>query len=236
MCVRSGKTQLSKRLSMIAEAVKPGAVVCDIGCDHAYLACHLVQRGISPLVYASDYPNGPVARARAYVAAEGLRDRVLVFQGDGLKPVRACTDADTIVLAGMGGELICRILSDAADFAFRPGMRLLIQPQNFLEKTRSFLHEQGCVIEEEYLCQEKGQYYVLLCARYAPAERPAKLEPVCGTVLTGSHSSLAGAYLAYRMGRAEYALKGLLSANEPDEKRLKQTREELALLRAALQR
>lgn len=234
--MKLGKTRLSKRLSLIAEAIKPGAVVCDIGCDHAYLACYLVQQGICPKVYASDYPAGPVERARTHVALAGLKDRVQVFQGDGLLPVLSCTDTDTIVLAGMGGELICRILTDGAAFAFRPGMRLLIQPQNFLKKTRLFLHQQGCVIEAEHLCREKGQYYVLLCARYAPRERPDELEPVCGTVLTGSHSKLAKAYLTYRSERAEYALRGLLSAKEPDEKRLEQTRKELALLRAALER
>ena len=103
--------ELSPRLALIAGWVPPGAKLADVGTDHAYLPVWLTLHGRVVSAIASDLRKGPLERARATgrtYGAEGIDFRL----GDGLAFIRP-DEADTIVIAGMGGENIAQILAGA---------------------------------------------------------------------------------------------------------------------------
>ena len=68
--------KLSKRLSAAADMVRAGAVVADVGTDHAYVPIALCLSGRAVRAVASDINEGPLARARENIAARGLSARI----------------------------------------------------------------------------------------------------------------------------------------------------------------
>lgn len=158
--------ELSKRLRMVAEMVEPGSVVADVGCDHSYTSIWLVQKGISPRVFAMDVNEGPLERAAQHVREAGLEDRILLRLSDGLKGLQMTEDgpeADTLLIAGLGGRLASRILLDSAGKV--QGMRwLVIQPQSEPALVRKTLVDLGFRIEAEDMTLDEGKYYTVIKA------------------------------------------------------------------------
>ena len=103
------EVKLSKRLERIASFVQPGSRVADIGTDHGYVPIWLVQKGVCPSALAMDVRKGPLERAEEHVEEVGLSGKIELRLSDGLAKLKA-GEADTVVIAGMGGKLTCRIL------------------------------------------------------------------------------------------------------------------------------
>ena len=105
--------KLSARLAAVAALVEPGSRVADVGTDHGYIPIYLVQTGIADRAIAMDVRSGPLERARAHVdrLPPGCRERIETRLSDGLKALSP-GEADTVVIAGMGGELMIRILDE----------------------------------------------------------------------------------------------------------------------------
>ena len=160
--------KLTPRLAAVAGLVRQDARLLDVGTDHAYLPAFLVGSGRCTAAVASDLRPGPCDRARETVSACGLADRIRVVQTDGLNG-HDLSQFDDIVLAGMGGELILRILA-AVPGLDRPGLRLLLQPQTDLPLVRRTMAERGFALETERLAAEGHRLYHILA--YAPAAEP----------------------------------------------------------------
>ena len=162
---RMGKRiELSKRLKLVASFVEPGAVVADVGTDHGYVPIWLVQEGVAAGGIAMDVNPGPLERAAAHIGACGLADRIQTRLGDGLSAL-SDGEADTVIIAGMGGPLIVRILTDGLETARGMG-RLILSPQSEIWSVREFLDRYGFVIEDEAMTEEDGKYYTVIRARF----------------------------------------------------------------------
>jgi tRNA (adenine22-N1)-methyltransferase len=158
------KTRLGARLLTIAEQVRQGVTLYDVGTDHAYLPVYLVGEGIVPKAVASDVVEGPLSRARTTVAEAGLTARVDTVLSDGLRAVSLAAPCD-VVIAGMGGDLIARIIAE------EPALRceaicLILQPMTKPEHLRRYLAENGFAMDRE-LVAEEGKLYEILCCHYA---------------------------------------------------------------------
>ena len=94
--------------------ITPGRIVADIGTDHGYIPIYEVLTGRAGYAYACDVAEGPLGRARDNVSLYNVGDRVQTVLSDGLKGLKNIKDniPEAIVIAGMGGSLICRILSE----------------------------------------------------------------------------------------------------------------------------
>lgn len=162
--------ELSRRLKTVAEAVTPGSRVADVGTDHGYVPIWLVKEKRCERAYAMDVNPGPLERAEAHIRGEGLSDVIETRLGNGLSALSP-EETDAVVIAGMGGDLICRILK--ADIRFlRAGKELILQPQSEWFKVRHLLHDEGYRIEREWFLQEEGKYYVIIRAVPAPEGKP----------------------------------------------------------------
>ena len=169
------KPKLSDRLGTAAEMVRAGAVVADVGTDHAYLPIALCLSGRATRAIAADIHEGPLARARENICAWGLEDRIETRLTDGLCGLEGAHPTDVLIL-GMGGELIARILSDAP-FVRDGAIRLILQPMTHPEVVRAYLAQNGFTIVEERLIKEEKIYqifcaeYTGICEEYTPLER-----------------------------------------------------------------
>ena len=103
--------QLSLRLSAIADLVTEGNRLVDVGCDHGYLPVYLIQQKKIPSAIAMDVRKGPLSRAQEHIRQYGLEEYIQTRLSDGLEGLKA-GEGDTLVIAGMGGPLMERILTD----------------------------------------------------------------------------------------------------------------------------
>lgn len=152
--------KLSKRLSALAELVTPGNRLADVGTDHGYIPVFLCQTEVIPSAIAMDINEGPLQRAGSHIAEYHLEDRIQTRLSDGLHKLLP-GEADTILIAGMGGGLMQRILSEGGQ-ALEGVRELILQPQSEIPGTRRFLRTHGFLIVDENMIEEDGKFYPMM--------------------------------------------------------------------------
>ena len=194
---------LTPRLRLLADWVPPGARLADIGTDHAYLPVWLRLHGRVAFAIACDLREGPLARARETgrtYGADGLDYRL----GNGLEVVSP-EEADTVVIAGMGGENIAAILA-RAPWTAGGRHRLLLQPQTRAEVLRAFLAENGYAIRREALVKDRGTIYPVMEA--GGGEMSLTLGQLHGGAAL-LHDPLGERYIIQKIIRLQTAVAGL---------------------------
>jgi tRNA (adenine22-N1)-methyltransferase len=131
--------------------------VADVGTDHGALACALVQSGRVPRVVATDVAQGPLDRARARVLSCGLDAQVALRLGDGLGPIEP-GEVQTVVICGMGGETIGRILGGSAE-TLATVSRLVLSPHTAVPGLRRRLVSSGWTDVDAALVEDRGHWY-----------------------------------------------------------------------------
>ena len=142
--------------------ITPNFPVADIGCDHAYLPIYLVRENVVPYVIACDINSGPVAKACENIEDVELSERIEVRQGDGLSPLKP-GEVKSVVLAGMGGKLMMRILSEGADVLAQVS-EIIMEPQSEVSALRHFLQDNGYMIISENMVNDDAKYYPVIKA------------------------------------------------------------------------
>lgn len=153
---------LSKRLRMVADCVTKGNVVADVGCDHAYISIYLVEGEVAPKTIALDVNEGPLLRAQENIKSYGMEEKITTRLSDGLEKLEP-NEVDSIVIAGMGGALMVRILEEGKD-CVATAKELILQPQSESWKVREYLHNLNFEITKEDMCIDEGKYYTVLHA------------------------------------------------------------------------
>ena len=124
--------QLSKRLSAVAEFVTPGGCLVDVGTDHGYVPIALLEQKKISSAIAMDVNRGPLERAREHIAQYQMGDYIETRLSDGLHALRA-GEGDSLLIAGMGGGLTIRILSEGEPLL--SGFReLILEPQSDIDR------------------------------------------------------------------------------------------------------
>ncbi|WP_077610685.1 tRNA (adenine(22)-N(1))-methyltransferase [Clostridium sp. Marseille-P2415] len=203
--------KLSRRLDTIASFVPEGSRIADIGTDHGYIPIHLVQEGKVKHAIAMDVRKGPLERARAHIRETGLEGSIEVRLSDGLLKLEK-NEADCVVIAGMGGELMIHILEEGHKL-WESISSWVLSPHSELHKVRKFLEEQEFFIERETMIKEEGKYYTVM-----------------GVTRKAGNTMTYGREILYRYG------KRLLESNDPvlleyltkEEEQLKRILDELS--------
>lgn len=154
--------ELSKRLQAVADLVSVGSIACDVGCDHGYIPVWLIQNRICPRVIAVDRGAGPLGNAKENVRAFGLEEYITLRLSDGVASLEK-GEADSLILAGMGGRLIIKILSEGME-KIRAMKEVVLQPQSEIAAVRRFLRDSGFYIVQENMVYEDGKYYPMMRA------------------------------------------------------------------------
>ena len=156
---------LTPRLSAVANFIEKGSVLADIGTDHAYLPAYLIQNGIITRAFACDINAGPLNNAKTTVKDAGIAGVEFILS-DGLQGLEPQKEAfDTIVIAGMGGELICDILT-AAPWCHQKNYTFILQPMTRANVLRRYLYAHGFEILHESIAKEKDKLYNIMKVRF----------------------------------------------------------------------
>ncbi len=154
--------QISERLQAVAELVSPGSRLADVGTDHGYVPIFLVRKGRIPSAVAMDINRGPLERARLHIRQYGLEGCIETRLSDGLAKLLP-GEADSILIAGMGGMLTVRILESGRE-VLQAAKELILQPQSDIREVRLFLKKNGYRIEAENMVEEDGKFYPMMRA------------------------------------------------------------------------
>ena len=150
--------KLSKRLETVAQMVPENLPCADIGADHGYLVKFLIDNNKIPFAYASDNKKGPFMRLASNLESYINKGLVEVSLQDGLNNLP--NKYRTIVICGMGGDLIREILSSNLE-TVKEKDYLLLAPHGKEKELRLFLSTNGFEIIDEEVVYE-GHYYEII--------------------------------------------------------------------------
>lgn len=151
---------LPKRLSLIASMVDRGAVVADIGTDHAHLPIYLVNNNMCSSALACDIKESPLETGRQNIVLCHLEDKIQTRLSDGLSNIKS-NEADTFTIAGMGGDMIIHILS-SCPYIFDDKYTLILQPMTKYPTLMGWLFDNGFeIIRQECIHEGKHCYTVI---------------------------------------------------------------------------
>ena len=200
---------MNNRLQAIYNRIENGIGVIDVGTDHGYIPASLAQAGYTGNIFASDINEGPLASARRSAAEVGAEDRIQFLLSDGLSACKP-DKVDTIVIAGMGGDLICRIL-DYAPWCLSPKYKLILQPMTKAEVLRYWLSYNDFAIEDDVLVED-GNIYQIIVARFGKTKHLSDTEIYTGEFEHIKDSPLSVPFIEQLIKRFEHAVTGLESA------------------------
>lgn len=225
--------QLSERLEKLIELAGSGTCAADIGTDHGMVPIELVRRGLFERAVASDLREGPLSAASVHVRQAGLAERISLRIGDGLS-VLAPGEADVILISGMGGALMKRMLTEG-EAAAKVAARLVLSPQSEIPVFRSFLQKNGFRIADEAIVFEDGKFYFLMTAEPGRQTPWRKAERLYGKHLLKAGGATMEAYLIRRIAVLEEILWNVADREGlKAERKRRETEEELVLAREAL--
>lgn len=234
--------QLSLRLNAVAKMVSQGNRLVDVGCDHGYLPVYLYLNHQIRGAIAMDVRPGPLSRAREHIAQYGLEQYIETRLSDGLEKLSP-GEGDTLVIAGMGGPLMERILKDGEQ-ARESFEEMILAPQSDVPHFRRFIDSIGWEIVQEEMILEDGKFYPIMKAvhrtqmnavSYPDETKPYTQEEWFGRYLLKGHHPVLKKYLERELGIRKQILEKLKGAEGSSAQiRLKEVEEERRLIEAAL--
>lgn len=165
---------LDNRLMACAELVRKGAKVVDIGTDHAYLPIWLIQNSVSDNIIAADIVQGPLSSAQKNIISYHVDGYIKTKLSDGLQEISS-DEADDIIIAGMGGEMIAKIIDNSL-WVKNSEKNLILQPMSSSEDLRAYLYKNGFEISLENAVFVGRRVYTVILAKYTSKILDSSLE------------------------------------------------------------
>lgn len=228
---------LSNRLQVVANYVEKGARLADIGSDHAYLPCYLVQNKRIDFAIAGEVVDGPYLNAVREVKRLNLNESIDVRLADGLRVVNEEDAISTITIAGMGGPLIRRILEDGKKFNKRSGNETLILQPNVNEQTvRQYLMNESYEIVAETIIEENDKIYEIIKAvPSSTMKKYSEKDLMFGPFLRKEKSAVFLKKWSSEAQKNRYILHQIEKAEQADRDKIKSVQEQLALIEEMIQ-
>ena len=166
---------LSKRLRAVADLVTAGYQVADIGTDHAYIPIFLTETGKTDYAVAMDVNKGPLRKAQENIYAYKMEKQIETRLSNGFSALKV-QEVQSAVIAGMGGNLVIRILVEGHDVVSCL-KECILQRQSELDKVRAFLLQEGFFFIEEDMVEEDGKYYPMMKVRPPETKKESEIMP-----------------------------------------------------------
>lgn len=188
---------------MIGTYALGGMGIIDVGTDHGHVPVYIAQHSENAKITASDLRKGPLDSARKTAAEYGVTGRIRFVLASGLDGAEK-SETDTIIIAGMGGETIISILSQAP-WALTGGIRLILQPQSKLGELEDWLRKNGSGVSKAVLVRDEGRIYsIWLCEGMS--------EKCVDRILMDNRDKLMPDYLDEKIKKLSRAVEGMEKA------------------------
>jgi len=184
-----------------SEAVSQNRCVADVGTDHGFVPIRLVEQGAACRAIAMDVRQGPLERAREHILQHGMEAQIETRLGDGLSVLKP-GEADTVIIAWIGGELMLKILREGAHLHGQI-RHYILSPQSELSLFRHGLETLGLLISDEVMVEEDGKYYVVMTAKPGKMEYGEEYQYRYGDVLIRSRSPVLKKFLHQELSQGE---------------------------------
>ncbi len=199
--------KLNDRLKMIADKIPHCRTLIDVGTDHAYIPIYAMKNGLCEKALAVDLRAGPLKMAYDNIRRVQLENNIETRLGSGLEPILH-EECDVIVIAGMGGNLIKKILLISFE-KVQKAQLLLLQPNNAANVLRKWLYESGFEIVEETLVLDAGKLYCLMSAKWTGRiVEKGHFEYYIGEKLFTGNDPLLRRYLSKKLNELEVIIAG----------------------------
>ena len=159
------KLRLSARMQHIADLASASGTVADIGTDHGYIPVWLLLNSQCRHAIMSDINKGPLKKAAENAALYLSGDFSPDLRLGGGMEVLETGEADTVIIAGMGGLLIKEILEKDMKKTLSVS-RFILQPRNNSSELRKFIRSsmEGFKIIHEAVVAEGPKYSEIILA------------------------------------------------------------------------
>lgn len=225
--------ELSLRLKTIASMVDECECVADIGTDHGYIPIYLIKSGVCKKAIASDINKGPVEKVKFNVGIEDLQDKVDCRLGGGLSTLKK-GEAQGIVIAGMGGNLIRDIIEEKIDI-FKNAEFAILQPVQNPEVLREYIYAKGYKIIDEELCIDENKFYEIIKIKYDNnIQAVDTIFYEVGEKLLSKNHPLVKDYIEYKIERCEKIFNNIKDNTDLAQKRKVELREKIKRLEELL--
>lgn len=197
---------LSKQLMAIADYVPLNALIADIGTDHGYLPCYLVQSKKCAKVIACDVNSKPLEVCAKNVREYGLNEQIDIRLADGLKGLKP-KEVDVATISGMGASLMIDILEQSPEI-YSHLKRIILQPNLAAHLIRLWAMRHHFKIVDEALLLEDKRYYEIIVLE--PGEMVIdNTMTFIGPVLLAKKHPLLKAYLDFEQQKDKEILAKL---------------------------
>lgn len=233
--------ELSKRLQRVIDLMPPMDTICDVGCDHGYVAITFIQKGNAQHVIAMDVNAGPLEQAKKNAAIYGVTDKLDFRLSDGLLKVIP-GEADAFLCAGMGGRLMVRIMSDGKDVMAKMKGAVL-QPQSELHLVRKHIYEIGWhIVKEDMIFEEdsdtpaKGIYYPMMYIEPGVESIPDDISLTYGPLLIKEKHPVLKKFLEFSLELKEELVSRLQvqASGEQAQIRIQELQGEISVIKGLL--
>lgn len=154
--------KLSKRLRAIVNFCDKNKIIADIGTDHGFVPNFLYEEDINRKIIATDISLNSLNKAIEFTELRGNKGKIENIVCNGLEKI---PPVDQIIIAGMGGILISKILDRDFEKA-RQAEKLILQPMQQVDYLRKFLYDKGFKILDEKIVFEDNKFFHIIVANY----------------------------------------------------------------------
>ncbi|AYW48677.1 tRNA (adenine(22)-N(1))-methyltransferase TrmK [Tetragenococcus osmophilus] len=227
---------LSTRLAQIASFVPEQARLADIGSDHAYLPVYLASNGKIDYAIAGEIAQGPLQAATSQIKKYGFTHKIIPRLADGLAAIQVEDQIDTIIIAGMGGLLTKRILTEGQSEGFLSNKeRLILQPNNHEQLLRHWLATNHYQIYDEKIIEDHGKIYEIIVALPKKEIDYTLKELYFGPVLMEKKSAVFQKKWQKILQTKQKVLMNLKNAQYPPEDKIGKIKKEIIWIKEVLE-
>lgn len=203
---------LNGRLKLIYDMIPQCDTLSDIGTDHAFIPAYALLNNRCKKALACDLRPGPLKRAQRTLEKYKLEDRMELRLGSGLEPIEVY-EADVIIMAGMGSDLIARLIDESKNKAQKANY-IILQPMSRQEIIRPYLWENGFEILNEGLTNEGKKLYQVILVKYTgkPRKEWKRISEYIGEYLIEKKDCLLEDWVKDHIRKQEKTVLGLKSA------------------------